>query len=125
MLSQLVKFSLVGLLNTAIHFAIFMWLYQYLNVYHLLASTAGFIAAVINSYILNKTWTFKVRGTRVTHEFSRFFVVSLVALMVNLFSMALLVEVLVVNPPSAQLFSIVLTLLINFGGNKWWAFKSA
>ncbi len=123
MLSQLIKFSLVGLVNTAIHFAVFMWLYQYLNVYHLIASTAGFILAVMNSYLLNKMWTFKVSGTLVRHEFSRFFLVSLIALLVNLVSMALLVEVLTVYPPLAQLMTIVLTLLVNFSGNKFWAFR--
>jgi len=125
MLSQLVKFSLVGLLNTVIHFAVFLWLFKYLGVYHLIASAAGFTLAVINSYALNKLWTFKIFGTQVSGEFGRFLLVSLLALGVNLVSMALLVEGFSMYPPLAQLLTIVLTLVVNFSGNKYWAFKSS
>ena len=123
MLTQFIKFSLVGLLNTAIHYGIFYVTYQYMGLYHLLASTIGFCFAVTNSYLINKHWTFKTRGSKVHHEFAKFITVNLVTLSINLGSMALLVEQCGMDPRIAQLASIGLTLSINFLGNKFWTFR--
>ena len=124
MLTQFIKFSLVGLLNTAIHYGIFYVTYQYMGLYHLLASTVGFCFAVTNSYIINKYWTFKTRGSKKRREFAKFVIVNLITLSINLGSMALLVERFGIDPRVAQLASIGLTLCINFLGNKFWTFQA-
>jgi len=123
MLTQFIKFSLVGVLNTAIHYGIFYVTYTYMGLYHLLASTLGFGFAVTNSYIVNKYWTFKTRGSKKRREFAKFIIVNLVTLSINLGSMALLVEQCGMDPRIAQLASIGLTLSINFLGNKFWTFR--
>ena len=123
MLKQFIKFSLVGVLNTAIHYGIFYVAYTYMGLYHLLASTLGFSFAVTNSYFINKYWTFKTRGSNVQHEFAKFIIVNLITLSINLGSMALLVELCAMDPRIAQLASIGLTLSINFLGNKFWTFR--
>jgi putative flippase GtrA len=123
MLAQFIKFAVVGVLNTAIHYGVFYALYRFAGVYHLVASGAGFCAAVTHSYILNKFWTFKRRGSRVHEEFLKFFLVSLLSLCVNLTGMAILVELLAVHPPLAQLVTIGITLVLNFLGNRFWTFR--
>ncbi len=123
MLTQLIKFSIVGVLNTAIHYVIFFYLYSYLGVYHLLASATGFCFAVTNSYFVNKHWTFAQRNSNKSHQFVKFLTVNLVALMVNLTGMLLLVESFQVNPLLAQLVMIVITLTVNFMGTKFWSFR--
>ncbi len=123
MISQLMKFSLVGVINTLIHYALFYLFYSVFGVYHLLASTIGFIAAVINSFILNKYWTFDSNSPQLVKQFVRFFSVSLIALLINLATMALLVEWWMIDPLIAQLAAIGFTLLVNFAGNKWWSFR--
>ena len=123
MLTQFIKFSLVGLLNTAIHYGIFYVTFTYMGVHHLLASTLGFSVAVTNSYLINKHWTFKTRGSKVHHEFAKFIIVNLITLSINLGSMAVLVEQFGMDPRIAQLASIGLTLSINFLGNKFWTFR--
>src|SRR3989344_2874250 len=79
---QAVKFILVGILNTFVD----------LGVLNLLIFTTGiasgfgysvfkgvsFTVAVVNSYILNKFWTFKTTGS-----FGKFFIVSLIGFGVN------------------------------------------
>lgn len=122
-MTQLLKFSVVGVLNTLIHFFVFYFLFQSLGVHHLLASSCGFIVAVTNSYALNRYWTFEATASGVYVEFARFFTVSVVALLVNLLSMTVLVEWFDVYPPIAQIISIAFTLAINFLGNKHWSFR--
>ncbi len=123
MLTQFVKFALVGLLNTAIHYGIFIALYELIGVYHLFASGIGFCFAMTNSYVINKRWTFKSKGSNVRQEFIRFLIVNLISLSVNLGSMAVLVELFSIHPPVAQIVSIGLTLAVNFTGNRFWTFK--
>ena len=123
MITQFIKFSLVGILNTAIHFAVFYALYSFMGVYHLLASAIGFGFAVTNSYFINKYWTFKSTGSNIRNEFSKFFIINLFSLTVNLASMAILVEIYFIHPPVAQFATIVITLMINFSGNKYWSFN--
>lgn len=120
---QLLRFALVGVVNTAVHYVVFMGLLEWLEWHYLLASTTGFIAGVINSYLLNLRWTFAPSGRPMAIEFSRFFVVSTGALLVNLGCMALLVDVVGLYPGLAQIPGILATLLVNFAGNKYWSFR--
>lgn len=123
MLNQFLKFSLVGAMNTAIQYGVFFIAYQFLDLYHLLAVTIGFCFAVSNSYVINKRWTFKAKTVKKDHQLTKFMIINLVTLSLNLTSMALLVEHFNIDPRKAQLASIGLTLSINFAGNKFWAFK--
>ena len=122
MIKRFATFSLIGVVNTIIHFAVFMVLFESLGVHYLLASTLGFVAAVINSYWMNSRWTFAGLARRDTGEFVRFVTVSVAALLVNFCCMLVLVDLWSLYPPVAQAFSILFTLLVNFLGNLYWAF---
>lgn len=54
-----VKFALVGVLNTAIDFVVFVALLYGLGWPLLLANTLGYLAGLANSYWLNSRWTFR------------------------------------------------------------------
>ncbi|EKD76193.1 MAG: GtrA family protein [uncultured bacterium] len=59
--TQFAKFVVVGLCNTAIDFAVYIVLTRGLHWFsdHLVvASVVSFLCASINSYLLNKRWTF-------------------------------------------------------------------
>lgn len=122
---QFIKFGLVGVLNTALHFAVFYALYSLLGLYYLLASTIGYVAGLINSYILNRNWTFRSHDADQKREFARFIWVNLLSLGVNLVTLKALVVWVELRPEVAQLLAIILTLLANFVGNRFWTFSSA
>ena len=121
-MKRFATFSLIGVINTIIHFIVFMLLFETLGVHYLLASTLGFVVAVLNSYWMNSRWTFAGLARRDSGEFLRFVTVSVSALLVNFCSMWLLVDLWSLYPPLAQAFSILFTLLVNFLGNRYWAF---
>lgn len=125
MVSQFIKFSLVGILNTAIHFGVFYFLYSFMGLYHLLASATGFCIAVTNSYFMNKYWTFNQGNSNIYSEFTRFLMVSLLSLLINLACMSILVDLFSIHPPTAQLAAIMITLVVNFLGNRYWTFNSS
>ncbi len=123
MLTQFIKFSLIGVLNTIIHYTVFYYLYSIIGFHHLMASATGFGLAVVHSFLLNKHWTFRHHQAS-RYQFSKFIVISLFSLVINLSGMIFFVELLVFNPLLAQLIMIAFTLVINFVGNKYWSFKS-
>lgn len=86
---QVIKFVLVGILNTFIDLGV-------LNILIWISGTASgllypafkgvsFIVAVINSYFWNKFWTFKKKETTKNQkEFTRFFVVAVFGIGINI-----------------------------------------
>lgn len=123
MLIQFAKFGLVGFVNTAIHYAVFYVLYSLFGVHYLVASAIGYAAGLVNSYLMNRTWTFKSRRSDKTLEFSVFVLVNVVSLGLNLIALKLLVSRGHVPPEFAQIIAIAFSLTANFAGNKFWTFK--
>ena len=57
---QLVKFAAVGLLNTAVHGAIFAFLTKVLKANYSAGNLLAFLVAVTVSFAVNSLWTFQV-----------------------------------------------------------------
>lgn len=122
---QFIKFCLVGILNTLINLIIFFILTNIFHIYYLISAVFAFLAAVTNSFILNKTWTFKEKISQNTYnKYAKFFLVSIIALVINLLILYVLVEFFNVYNMFAQLIGIASNILINFFGNKLWTFKN-
>jgi putative flippase GtrA len=121
--AQLVRFSVVGGLNTALHFVIFVVLFRALGVPMLLASGVGYCTGVINSYFMNRNWTFKAQGAPNRAEFLRFSLVNAAALGLNLAVLKACSGSVGLLPELAQAVAIVVSLATNFLGNKFWALR--
>lgn len=85
---QFGKFFIVGILNTGLDFAIFNFLMRITQTYKgtalILFSTIAFSAAVMNSYFLNKYWTFGDQNkTQAPQQFIKFLSVAIVGLILN------------------------------------------
>lgn len=122
--SQFLKFAMIGFLNTGIHYLIFLWLFRVVGLYYMLASVIGYCCGLMNSFILNKKWTFKTKGVRKDIEFARFILVNIAALIVNVGTMKYFVSVLKIAPEFSQIGAIGFSMMTNFVGNKFWTFRS-
>jgi len=120
---QFILYSLIGILNTGIHFGVFVILYRWLGVPVLAASAIGYCAGLANSYFMNRAWTFAVPMRAHPAEFLKFLVVNLVALSLNLLTLHVLADGMGLLPELAQAVAILFSLVANFAGNKWWAFR--
>ena len=56
---RMVKFGLVGVLNSGIDVGLFLLLFYGLGWPLLVANTIGYLAGLANSYLLNSRWTFR------------------------------------------------------------------
>lgn len=137
---QLIKFGLVGVLNTLVDFLVFQTLNLLLGWVYA-AQVAGFTCGVVNSYLWNSSWTFKEERTRTLREMSLFLVVNLVSLGVSLGVIWLCREVFgVTNEWAAQwmpkaisgfvkgdtvakLIATFFSIIVNFIGNRLFVFN--
>jgi len=120
---QFLKFGLVGGLNTGIQYGVWWLLFRLLGVPMLVASGLGYTAGIVNSYFLNRSWTFKAAGNRNAGEFGKFVVVNLVAMGMNLLALKFLVDGARLKPEIAQVLAIGASLVVNFAGNRIWTFR--
>ncbi|MFZ2446965.1 MAG: GtrA family protein [Syntrophobacteraceae bacterium] len=124
-LIQFFKFCAVGLLNSGIHYGVFLVLIRYPGMHYLAASAIGYCSGVLNSFVWNKHWTFRTRDARTDIEFAKFVTVNLASFLINLGSLSLFVNGLDISPEPGQALAISCALCVNFLGNKFWTFKSA
>lgn len=121
-MAQFIKFALVGVLNSAIQYLVFFFLYSLTGTQYLLASIIGYVAGMTNSYILNRRWTFGSRSQQMIAELCRFVAVNVISLGVNLGLLFLLVSTAVMTPQWAQVLAMTGSTLVNFVLNKVWTF---
>ncbi|MEV6646014.1 GtrA family protein [Amycolatopsis sp. NPDC051371] len=134
---ELLKFAIVG--GTTFFVDNGVWYFLKLSVLESKPTTAKAIAiivATIVSYILNREWSFRTRGGRErAHEATLFFVISGVAVVVNLIPLYVSRYVLDLEVPhvtrlvqevadfaSGSIIGMLLAMFFRFWGFKKWVF---
>ena len=80
---QIIKFAIVGVLNTLVDFAVFQALNLLLGWVYV-AQVIGYSCGIINSYLWNSNWTFREQRTRSLREIVLFVLVNVASLGVSL-----------------------------------------
>jgi dolichol-phosphate mannosyltransferase len=121
---QLIQFGLVGFSGFIINTAIYATLVKRGHVGYLLAATIAFVFAVTNNFFWNRHWTFRHRrdASHAGLQGTRFLLVSLFGLGVNLVVLHLLVQS-GVDKILAQIIAVILVVPVSFLGNKLWSFR--
>jgi dolichyl-phosphate beta-glucosyltransferase len=119
-----IKYCIVGALGTFLDLATVYFLVEFFALNPLYAAVAGFLLAVINNFILNKSWTFKNTSTNYRKLWIKFLLVSLGGLVITLGLMAFLIEILGVYYLLAKAMTSIFVLLWNFFANKYWTFRT-
>jgi putative flippase GtrA len=120
---QWLRFATVGVSNTVLSLALYAELLR-LGTFYLAASATAFVVATLNSYALNRRWTFHSSGRRAP-EVVRFYVVSTGGLAVNLGLLYVAVDDATVPKLVAQLLVIPLVSVLTFAWNRRWTFADA
>ena len=122
--AQLFQFGVVGAAGYVVNLTVFTLLTLTTDVHHIVAAILAFCVAVSNNFVWNRIWTFRETAGRRHAGFqaTRFFVVSLGGLGVNLAVLALLVDVLGAPDIPSQAVAVAVATPVNFVGNKLWTF---
>ena len=117
------KFGVVGCLNTALDFGVFLFLFYCLDVPLLWANTAGYLAALLNSYVMNKRWTFGDTSTGVDALVgcAKFVALNFVGLLIA--NTAVWAASRVLPVPIAKSLSIGFTVIWNYWSSTRFAFR--
>lgn len=121
-LLEFVKFNLVGIVNTLVDFAVFTVL-TFFGMYYMLSQVISYSCGVVNSFIMNKYWTFGAKSTPHGYEVFKFIAVNGVSLAVSLSILYPLKPV--VGVISAKIIATLFSMMVNFLGSKLWVFKKA
>ncbi len=135
-LDQLIRFVIVGGLNTLVDFGVLNILIAVSGiasgVWYTVFKGISFIVAVLNSYWWNKFWTFDYKGKTDANRIFRFFTVSVVGFGVNVIIASVIVnfipplfgvsEVLWAN--MAAIVATAASMVWNFIGYKFFVFHA-
>ncbi len=134
-LIQIIKFAVVGAINTAVDLSVLNMLMFITGIasgfYFSAFKALSFAVAVLNSYFMNKYWTFAVKGKKKEREFSQFFIISVGGIILNVGAASIIVNavpnILSTSPQTwanvGALSGTFFGLTWNFFGYKYFVFK--
>ncbi|HHY44335.1 MAG TPA: GtrA family protein [Firmicutes bacterium] len=120
---RFVRFGITGALNTAVDFGLFYVLAHVLGVNVYLSQFLSYSAATVNSYIINKRWTFRQKDPYTEAEFARFVAVNVASLSASLLCLRVLHGSLRLQKMVAKLLTACVTVPINYLGSRFWVFE--
>ena len=125
MMEQAIRYGLVGVVNTGIDIALFLLLVKLFGVAPVPANVVSFSCGAVNSFVLNRHWTFG--GGQKSHSDWRaqamaFAVVTLLGL--GLSSLVVWLLHPVIGPTLAKLAATIVTFASTFIINKLLVFKA-
>lgn len=121
---RLMKFCIVGGINTLITLLVFYLLNKILGINYLVSSVIGYIGGMCNSYILNKRWTFHDKDEKVALQFIKFIIVNSISLGINLLIMYISVDILHLDSMLSQVLATGFSTISNYVGSKLLVFSS-
>ncbi len=119
-----IKFGITGVSGLTIDFALTWFFKDELNFNKFVANGIGFTAAVISNYFINRNWTFKANRSKPVLQFTAFFTVSLIGLLLNSAIIFLLDNMLYINFYISKAVAIFIVFFWNFSANYFFVFKS-
>ena len=121
---QFLRFCLVGLLNTAINYGVFLALLSYHIMPVLVAGAIGFSSGALSGFFLNRAWTFAGTSTGTVSGMKGYMLVQVISFAAHT-SVQKVALMLGSAPEFSQLFGIVVSTFVNFTLLKWLVFKPA
>jgi putative flippase GtrA len=121
-LVQFVKFGIVGVANTLLTFAVYTLLLKGFGVWYLAASAIGFVVGTINSFLLNRRWTFRGHICDALTPV-RWGIVQCAGLGVNEGLLYVFVHEAQLDKLLAQAFATAVVTVSTFFANRTWTFR--
>lgn len=118
------KFGIVGSLNTIIDFVVYALLTS-VGANYLLSQILSYSCGLLNSYFVNRTWTFKQKDKASMKEFIRFLAVNAATLSLTLILLDFLYTKQGLNLLLSKFLVTAIGTIFNFIGTKMLVFTKA
>ena len=123
MTASFAAYALVGALGAVVHYAVTVAGVEGLDWNVLAASTAGFIAALLTQFFINRRYVFASRAP-VTASFARYAATSSMGLGLNLVVLHVATAVVGLHYLVGAALAIFIVTPVNFLVNRAWTFRS-
>lgn len=123
-LQKFLKFGITGVANTAVDLAVFQILSGWLGVNIYLSQVCSYSAGMLNSYVVNRSWTFHSKERFFSGQMVRFLVLGGLMLALSTGLLYLFTGMGLEKFP-AKLVTTGLVLVVNFLLSKIWVFASS
>lgn len=118
---QLLRFCVIGLGNTTVDFITFLLL-TWGGVSSLLAQVCSYSVGVVNSFLFNRKWTFRVTHKTNVIEVLKFIFINGIALLVSSSLLFLLPDVYQLNLWWSKIVATGFGIVVTFMGSRFWVF---
>jgi|SRR5664279_3078309 putative flippase GtrA len=115
MILKFLKFIIVGFTGMVVDFSVTILLKEKLKIHRYIANSAGFVLAASSNYLFNRLWTFESNNPKILMEYSTFFIISVIGLIINNLVIFLLEKKLKFY--FAKFVAIMITSVWNFLAN--------
>lgn len=116
------KYGIVGVINTLLTLFIIWLLWRVIKTPYVFANAIGYVAGFINSFVLNRSWTFQVKNNW-KKEFIKFLIAFLICYLIQLGFVLLLEKLTLLKKEYITLLGMVIYTGVNFLLNKYYTFK--
>ena len=121
--SQMIRFSIIGISSTAVHFSCVILLVSYDVMLPLLANIVAFLIAFLVSFYGHMFWTFANTTRTLRQSLPRFLTIAIASFALNESFYWYLLHVRHMNYITALLVVLVFVSIITFTLSKFWAFQ--
>jgi putative flippase GtrA len=115
------RFCTVGMGNTLVDCSLF-FLLTLGQAPYLLAQVLAYSTGMVNSFVLNRQWTFKVEGSSNIGEIIRFIIINVISLAFTSIILFALYDVSHTTLWLAKLIATSAGIIVNFTGTSIWVF---
>lgn len=119
----LLKFSITGAVNTLVDVGVYTLLSVALGLNVFFGQCCGYAAGMLNSYLINRKWTFKSSNRFFSLQLVRFIITNLAVLAVSLLFLKIFIEFWGLGKLVAKLATTCITLVLSFLLNRFWVFR--
>ncbi len=118
---QFFKFGIVGLTNAIIQLTVY-YLLMHIGLSYAISYGCGFILSVLNAYILNKKFVFKVKDVSAPQTLASVYLCYGITFILSELLLFLEIDILNIYDKIAPIINIIVLTPVNFLLNKFFAF---
>ena len=119
---NLILYGIIGSCSSGLDFLLYSLFVEVFGLHYILSNCISVLAGISTSFVLNRTYNFKVKDKTKT-RFAIFLTVGLCGMLVSNFILYLCIDVMNWNKIVSKLLSIVLVVVFQFVLNKYITFR--
>jgi len=115
--SSFIKYALVGVVGLVVDMGLFYVFHEMLHINYILSNIMSSSLAVVNNFILNSIFTFKVKD-KLLYRFISFFSIALAGMAVSSGMLVLMIDGMNMNSMISKAIAVFFVALIQYYVNK-------